>query len=141
MAAAARLTAARFLPKSTSFLTLRAMSTTPAAARKFEFLAVVPDKPGMQEKRLEVRPIHFAELDNRYQPGDLKMGGALLNSVPTNDDATSWDFAGSTIVCVAESKEEVIETLKQDVYCKTGVWDMDKYVGRLTASTGSDLAF
>lgn len=23
---------------------------------KFEFLIVVPDKPGMQEKRLEVRP-------------------------------------------------------------------------------------
>jgi uncharacterized protein YciI len=124
MAAPARLTATAIRSTNVFPAIRRAMSSS--TGRRFEFLAVVPDKPGMHEKRLEVRPIHFAELDTRYEPGDLKMGGAILNSVPTNDDATSWSFAGSTIVCVANSKEEVVDKLNQDIYAKTGVWDVEK---------------
>lgn len=29
-------------------------------------------------------------------------------------------------MCLASSKAEVLETLNQDIYAKTGVWDMDK---------------
>jgi hypothetical protein len=52
--------------------------------------------------------------------------GGLLNVVPESDDPNTWDFAGSTIVAVAETKEQVIEDLKKDIYYTSGVWDIEK---------------
>jgi hypothetical protein len=52
--------------------------------------------------------------------------GALFNETPQGDDPSKWDFMGSTLVCWAESKEEIIEELKKDIYTKSGVWDLDK---------------
>ncbi|KAJ6437195.1 hypothetical protein O9K51_10165 [Purpureocillium lavendulum] len=97
-----------------------------SAPRKFEFLVIVPDKPGMHEKRLEVRPLHFKNMGPNVESGDWKMGGALLNSVPKDDDATKFDFMGSTLVCIAESKEAVLEQLRKDIYSTSGVWDTEK---------------
>jgi hypothetical protein len=34
-------------------------------------------------------------------------------------------MSGSTIVMVASSKEEIINILREDVYGKNGVWDVD----------------
>ena len=53
------------------------------------------------------------------------MGGAILNSVPQDDEPSSLDMAGSTLVVVAESKAEVVEVLKKDIYATSGVWDVD----------------
>lgn len=66
--------------------TRRAMSSSSSSAPakpaitapppgKFEFLVVVPDKPGMQAKRLEVRPKHFEGLTKHIESGAMKMGG------------------------------------------------------------------
>lgn len=52
--------------------------------------------------------------------------GALLNDVPKDDEVSSLDFFGSTIVISAESKEEVLEVLKKDPYVKADVWDLEK---------------
>ncbi|KAK8102692.1 hypothetical protein PG984_015838 [Apiospora sp. TS-2023a] len=113
----------------------RAMSSSSAPAKpaitapppgKFEFLVVVPDKPGMQAKRLEVRPKHFEGLTKHIESGVMKMGGAALGAVPQGDDPTKWDFAGSTVVMVAESVEEVRALLEKDIYTTSGVWDMEK---------------
>lgn len=49
----------------------------------------------------------------------------MLNSVPADDEPSSLDFAGSSLVVVASSKEEVLDILKQDVYAQNGVWDVD----------------
>lgn len=54
------------------------------------------------------------------------MTGALLNSVPKDDEASSLDFMGSTLVCIAESKEQIVDQLNKDVYAKSGVWDVEK---------------
>ena len=35
-------------------------------------------------------------------------------------------FAGSAMVAVASSKEEVLEFLKNDIYAKNEVWDFSK---------------
>ncbi|RYP43632.1 hypothetical protein DL768_009831 [Monosporascus sp. mg162] len=94
---------------------------------KYEWLVVVPDKPGQQQKRLEVRPQHFAGLKNYIESGQYKTGGALLNSKPeSDDDPTKFDFYGSTIVVVAESREEVVGILEKDIYATSGVWDVEK---------------
>ncbi|KAG5936851.1 hypothetical protein E4U53_000139, partial [Claviceps sorghi] len=98
--------------------------SSPAKTR--EFLVIIPDKPGVKDKRLEVRPTHLKNMTPRVESGDYKMGGALLNSVPAGDDPASFDFMGSTIVCRAETKEQVLEQLKNDVYVTSGVWDLEK---------------
>jgi len=97
-----------------------------AGPRTYEFLAVIPDKPGMREKRLEVRPKHFQGLTPDIDSGAYKMGGALLTDIPESDDPSKLGFVGSTMVLVAESREQVIEKLKADIYATSGVWDVEK---------------
>lgn len=50
----------------------------------------------------------------------------MLNSVPVGDDPTKWEFGGSTIIVVAESKDEVLDMLRRDIYTESGVWDVEK---------------
>ncbi|RYC54159.1 hypothetical protein CHU98_g12052 [Xylaria longipes] len=57
--------------------------------------------------------------------GFIKTGGALLNEKPEGDDASKFSFYGSSLVCVASSKEEIFEVLRKDIYATTGVWDLD----------------
>ncbi|KAJ3479708.1 hypothetical protein NLG97_g8250 [Lecanicillium saksenae] len=104
---------------------VRTMSTQ-AAPAKFEFLVIVPDKPGSLQKRLEVRAQHLAAAKPHVEAGTYRMGGAVLNSVPKAADPSTFDFHGSSFVAVAESKEEVLEQLKNDVYVTSGVWDLEK---------------
>ncbi|KAK5992205.1 hypothetical protein PT974_05606 [Cladobotryum mycophilum] len=96
------------------------------AAQKHEFLVVVPDKPGVKDLRLEVRPKHFEGLKPGLESGNWKMGGGLLKDLPSGDDPSGWDFYGSTFVVLAESKEEIIEIMKKDIYSTSGVWDVEK---------------
>lgn len=54
-----------------------------------------------------------------------KKTGAILNEKPESDDASKFSFYGSTLVCVATSKEELLEKLSKDIYTTSGVWDLD----------------
>ncbi|KAM6505857.1 hypothetical protein FSOLCH5_014033 [Fusarium solani] len=85
---------------------------------KYEFLVVLPDKPGVREERFEVRE-HALNLSAMHCC-------ALLNDVPKDDKAESLDFFGSAFVVVAESVDKVREQFSQDVYATAGVWDMEK---------------
>ncbi|KAM0213913.1 hypothetical protein ACHAQD_009126 [Fusarium lateritium] len=119
------LTRTRIAPRFTTIRTM-ASSSVSVPPGKFEFLVVVHDKANAREKRLEVRSTHFKNMAPHLEDGSWKMGGAILNSVPKDDSPSSLDFAGSTLVCVAESVEEVREQLSKDIYATSGVWDMDK---------------
>jgi len=53
--------------------------------------------------------------------------GVILSETPENvTDPTSWDFAGSTMVVKAASREEIVDLLKNDIYVREGVWDLEK---------------
>lgn len=52
--------------------------------------------------------------------------GALLKDVPKDDEVSSLDFLGSTLVIKAESEEAVLKILKNDPYGKADVWDFEK---------------
>lgn len=52
--------------------------------------------------------------------------GAILDEVPKEGDPLK--MIGSAIVCVAASKEEVIEKLRKDIYAESDVWDLSKVV-------------
>ncbi|KAK7721885.1 hypothetical protein SLS63_009410 [Diaporthe eres] len=98
-------------------------SSTP---RTYEWLVVVPDKPGALARRLEVRPQHFEGLTKLKESGAFKMGGAVLEEMPPDDEVSSMKFSGSTLMVVAESKQAVIDLIKDDIYVKSGVWDLEK---------------
>lgn len=46
--------------------------------------------------------------------------------MPASEDASSFDFYGSTLVLVASSREEVVDILSRDIYATSGVWDVEK---------------
>ena len=50
--------------------------------------------------------------------------GAIL-SEPISDPQKP-QITGSVMLAVAESKEEVVRQLKEDIYFKSGVWDWDR---------------
>lgn len=56
----------------------------------------------------------------------IRILGAILEEVPKDDEASSMKFIGSTLITTAESREEVIEILKKDIYTTSGVWDIEK---------------
>ncbi|KAI0509434.1 hypothetical protein F5B22DRAFT_649063 [Xylaria bambusicola] len=103
---------------------MASISTPPEG--KWEWLVVVPDKAGVHEKRLSVRAQHLAGTKPLEESGFIKTGGAIFNEKPESQDATKFSFYGSTLVCVASSKEEILERLNKDIYATSGVWDMDK---------------
>ncbi|KAG7289772.1 hypothetical protein NEMBOFW57_006148 [Staphylotrichum longicolle] len=98
---------------------------TSDAPKKMEWLVVVPDFPGAHQKRLEVRPQHFANLSAFKDSGLYQTGGAILNDVPTSDDPSTFSFAGSTLVVQATTRDEVMDILRKDVYVAAGVWDVE----------------
>ncbi|EPE36835.1 Dimeric alpha+beta barrel [Glarea lozoyensis ATCC 20868] len=91
---------------------------------KFEWLVILPDGEGKFAKRMEVRPKHFEGLTKNVDNGFYKMGGAILDEVPKEGEAMG--IVGSALVCVAASKEEIFEVLKNDIYAKNEVWDFSK---------------
>lgn len=69
---------------------------------------------------------HFAGLAKAKESGLFKMGGAILEDMPADDEVSSLKFAGSTLIVVAESRQAVIDALKGDIYVSSGVWDFEK---------------
>jgi len=56
--------------------------------------------------------------------GSDSIKGAILEDVPKEDGKLKIE--GSAMVAYASSKEEVLETLKKDIYAESGVWDFSK---------------
>jgi uncharacterized protein YciI len=107
----------RAIPKT------RANAFSTSSTRAKEYLAIIYDKPGMLQRRLEVREKHLevARPDNRS--GLLPLGGGLAEEFP--ETGQQFQFVGSTLIVSANSKEEALERLKQDIYYTSGVWDLD----------------
>ncbi|KAL2114362.1 hypothetical protein VUR80DRAFT_8052 [Thermomyces stellatus] len=102
----------------------RKMATT--AEGKYNWIVIVPDKPGTLAKRLEVRAQHMAGVKKHEASGAVKVGGAIFSEPPQGNDPSKWAFCGSTLNVVAETKDEVVDLLRSDIYATSGVWDVDK---------------
>ncbi|CAG8891123.1 unnamed protein product [Penicillium egyptiacum] len=105
-----------------SILTLQSRNMSSAPAKK-EFLCILPDKPGAQAKRLEVRPKHLEGVKPNVATGAIVAGGAMLNAHPAEGETPS--FKGSMMLAVAENEAQVLELLNNDIYTTSGVWDME----------------
>jgi len=93
------------------------------AAPKYEWLIMVPDHPNALDKRLGARQQHLKDVTPHHQAGAVPLGGAWLAEQPKEGETPQ--MLGSALIVVAATKEEVIERLKNDIYTKSGVWDVD----------------
>ncbi|CAI7635155.1 unnamed protein product [Penicillium crustosum] len=105
-----------------SILTFQSRNMSSAPAKR-EFLCILPDKPGAQAKRLEVRPNHLEGVKPLVASGAIVAGGAMLNAHPADGETPS--FKGSMMLAVAENEAQVLELLNKDIYVSSGVWDME----------------
>ncbi|CUM63128.1 uncharacterized protein PRCAT00000695001 [Priceomyces carsonii] len=85
-----------------------------------EWEVIVFDKEGTD--RSLVRPAHVAAIPEAVNKGIVNSAGAIYT------DASKSKFAGSAFHIIADSKEEIIEFLKQDVYYKEGIWDINSVI-------------
>lgn len=104
------------------------MSTTTPPPQKHEYLVILPDHPGVLQTRLSVRPQHISGVKPLAEAGTLLFGGAFFDAddVPTSDNSKGPQIKGTVLLAYAESKEEVLEQLKRDVYTESGVWNWEK---------------
>ncbi|KAI0194206.1 hypothetical protein F4808DRAFT_464512 [Astrocystis sublimbata] len=89
-----------------------------------EWLVIAPDEPGAINRRLKARPQHLEEIKPDVDSGFLVFGGPYSTSTP--EGGASPTMAGSIIVMVAETKQEVIDRLQKDLYTAERVWDWEK---------------
>lgn len=102
-----------------------------------EWIAIVYDKEGGD--RLGNRAAHLAAIPKNIANGSIVSAGAIFNQVPKEGEKP--DFAGSVVNVIADTREEALEILKQDIYCKNGVWNMDNillYPIGIAARQGKD---
>ncbi|KAF6229536.1 hypothetical protein HO173_011391 [Letharia columbiana] len=100
------------------------MSSAAIALQKHEWIVILPDHEGVLQKRMQVRPDHLNALYPSIKSGFWKLGGAILEEVIK--EAEGPRIKGSIMLAFAESKEDVIKALQEDVYFKQGVWDWNK---------------
>ncbi|KAI5955560.1 hypothetical protein KGF57_003693 [Candida theae] len=81
-----------------------------------EYLVTVYDFPNTD--RTKVRPQHVADIPANV-PNPVHSAGAIYT------DESRTKFAGSTFHLAANSRDEIIEFLKKDVYYREGIWDID----------------
>ncbi|KAK5127459.1 hypothetical protein LTR85_006798 [Meristemomyces frigidus] len=93
-------------------------------ASKQEWMIILPDKPGMLAKRMEVRPDHLSALKPLVDSNFFVFGGASLEEPLKEGEGPKAN--GSVMLALADTKEEVLEKVKEDIYAKSGVWDESK---------------
>ncbi|KAF9893438.1 hypothetical protein FE257_010750 [Aspergillus nanangensis] len=89
-----------------------------------EFLCILPDKPNVLDIRKRVKSIHYEGIQPLIKSGRLVAGGAMFDTHPgEGEDAL---FKGSMIVYTGENEEEVRVLIDNDIYARSGVWDLDR---------------
>ncbi|RAL10209.1 YciI family protein [Aspergillus homomorphus CBS 101889] len=109
-------------PSLPRHLAFRTLATAPP--KKKEWLCILPDKPNVQELRMKVRPTHFANLKPLVEAGKMVVGGAMVESHP--EEGKPPTFKGSMIVVTGETLGDVHQIINNDIYAKSGVWDLEK---------------
>lgn len=99
-----------------------------------EFLIHIPDhtRSGTLSQRLAVRSEHLKALPPLLESGRILFGGATLREHPeaaqpeaqASQNAQPPPMTGSVMLVTGESEEEVRRFVAEDVYAKSGVWDV-----------------
>lgn len=89
-----------------------------------EYCVVVLDKPGSDRSRYLKE--HFTAITGSIESGRVLSGGQINSEA---DPVTGERFSiGSHIQIKADSREEVIEMLKHDIFAREDVWDLENAI-------------
>lgn len=89
-----------------------------------EWCVIVYDKPG--SVRSTCRPQHLAGIPPLVEAGKLVCAGAIYNEPAQAGGERT--FAGSHLQIVADTKEEALELVHNDVFAKNGIWDLENII-------------
>lgn len=81
---------------------------------------IIYDKPVNQ--RLAFRAQHLAKIPESTANGPVTSCGPIFK------DESKTEFLGSSYTIVAETRSQVIDFLKKDIYLANDVWDFDNVV-------------
>lgn len=88
--------------------------------KNLEWLVLIYDNAVNQ--RLAFRAQHLAKV-----PANIS-SGVVTSCGPIFKDETKKEFLGSSFTVVAETRSQVIDFLKKDIYLTEKVWDFDNIV-------------
>ena len=89
-----------------------------------EWLVILPDNKGALETRLEQHPPHYEAAKRDAESGFFKLAGKLHEG--PMEEGEPHRIAGSFLVVLAKTKEEVVQRMKDDLFYKHNVWNWDK---------------
>ncbi|KAF5551403.1 branched-chain amino acid aminotransferase [Fusarium mexicanum] len=81
-----------------------------------EWIILIPDNKDSLETRMRVRETHIKDMLQHIDSGLFQMGGGTLAGDSVD---------GSAIIARAKSEADVLAVLKNDVYARSGVWDLE----------------
>jgi len=93
-------------------------------AGKQEWMVILPDHQGKLSERLKVRSDHLKNIKPLVESGFWVMGGASLEEPVKEGEGPKMN--GSVMIALADTKDEVLEKIRKDVYYTSGVWDGSK---------------
>ncbi|ORY80900.1 hypothetical protein BCR37DRAFT_393545 [Protomyces lactucae-debilis] len=79
-----------------------------------DFLCIMPDHEGAQEKRLAVRTEHLDNARAQNKAKHFLWGGAMVAEHPAPDTVPT--FKGSVLVMQCKTADEAWEHLRKDIY-------------------------
>lgn len=103
----------------------------PSSSRLNRYIVIAEDfaDAGANARRFEVRERHLEQAQNGKRVGRIEMGGALLRRDFADIDqelGPGPHMAGSVLVLLAESIEDVRTRVLQDEYAQGHVWDVER---------------
>lgn len=103
----------------------------PTSPRLHRYLVVAEDcsDTGANARRFEVRERHLEQAQAGKRSGRIELGGALLKKdfhLIDQDIGPVPHMAGSVLVVLGESIDDVRARVLQDEYVQANVWDLNK---------------
>ncbi|KAK7203391.1 YCII-related domain protein [Myxozyma melibiosi] len=89
-----------------------------------KFICYMVDKKGCLEARMAVRAQHLERAGKLIKEGKILSGGAITSEAFDPASGKKPAIIGSMMIVEAESKDEVLEMIKTDVYA-ADVWDLE----------------
>lgn len=88
------------------------------------FLVQIPDKPGVLDRRMALRPAHLEALQKGAAGKNFILcGGGIAADHPSEGETPQ--VTGSSLIVQTDDRASILEVLKKDVYHTEGIWDTD----------------
>ncbi|KAG5661970.1 hypothetical protein KAF25_004209 [Fusarium avenaceum] len=100
-------------------------STYSHVPSKIEHLVILPDKPKVLKRRVEIRPRHAPNFVRLHNEGYVSWAGPMFDA-HVDEDITKRPFKGSVMVVNEQNWDGFMDKVGSDIYVQEGIWDLEK---------------